>query len=331
MDELTCDLSQAKKTFSRIGLAFSTILLVTTVLQILWFWLPVAIGGEHNKLSASSWWTWLGTMVPMYLVAVPLGLLIMRGLPTRTPEDHKLSGKVFLEFLPMCFCLMFAGNLIGTFLSMGLSGGAAENAVAELAMDNSFLKVLMMVILAPLLEEYICRKQIIDRTRQYGEKISVFLSALIFGLLHQNLFQFFYAFALGLLFGFVYIRTGRLRYTILLHGIINFMGGVVAPWIVSTVDLDALVILDPNASIAEFTAWYKEILSGLGLLMVYSTILLGLAITGLVLLIKRFKSMYWTEAEAQLPRGTAAKTVYWNVGMVLYAVLCFASMILALI
>lgn len=331
MDERTCDLSQAKKTFSRIGLAFSTILFVTTVLQILWFSLPVAIGGEDNKLSASSWWTWLGTMVPMYLVAVPLGLLILRKLPARAPEDHKLSGKLFLEFLPMCFCLMYAGNLIGTFLSTGLSGGSAENPVAELAMDNSFLKVLCMVILAPVLEEYICRKQIIDRTRQYGEKISVFLSALVFGLLHQNLFQFFYAFALGLHFGFVYIRSGRLRYSILLHGIINFMGGVVAPWVLSKVNMEAIENLEPSASTAEIMAWYEEILPGLGLLMLYATVLLGLAITGLILLIKRFRSMYWEEAEAQLPRGTAAKTVYLNVGMVLYAVLCFASIILSLI
>ena len=37
MDEQTYHLPQAKKTFSRIGLAFSAILVVSTALQLLWF------------------------------------------------------------------------------------------------------------------------------------------------------------------------------------------------------------------------------------------------------------------------------------------------------
>lgn len=331
MDEQTYHLPQAKKPFSRIGIAFSTILVVSTALQLLWFWLPDVFLGENNPLNASSWWMWLGSIVPMQLIGIPLGVLVMRKLPAQKPEDHKLSAKHFLEFLAMSFCLMYVGNLIGTFLSTGLSGGNAQNAVAEMAMDTNPLKILAMVILAPLLEEFICRKVVIDRTRQYGEKLSVVLSALIFGLLHQNLFQFFYAFGLGLVFGFIYIRTGRLRYTVLLHVIINFMGGVAAPWIISQVDMNALMSLDPTASTAEIMALYEQILPGLLLLLGYATLLLGLAITGLVLLIKRFKSMYWMEADEQLPKGTTGKTVYLNVGMVLYVLLCFASIIFSLI
>lgn len=331
MDEQTYHLPQAKKTFSRIGLAFSAILVVATALQLLWFWLPDVILGENNALNVSSWWMWLGSIIPMQLIGIPLGVLIMHKLPAQKPEDHKLSAKHFLEFLAMSFCLMYAGNLIGTFLSTGLSGGNAQNAVAEMAMDTNPLKILAMVILAPLLEEFLCRKVVIDRTRQYGEKLSVVLSALIFGLLHQNLFQFFYAFGLGLVFGFIYIRTGRLRYTVLLHIIINFMGGVAAPWIISQVDLNTMMNLDPTASTAEIMALYEQILPGLLLLLGYVTVLLGLAITGLVLLIKRCKSLYWADAEELLPKGTTGKTVYLNVGMVLYVLLCFASIIFSLI
>lgn len=331
MDEQTYHLPQAKKTFSRIGLAFSAILVVATALQLLWFWLPDVILGENNALNASFWWMWLGSIVPMQLIGIPLGVLIMRGLPAQKPEDHKLSVKLFLEFLTMSFCLMYVGNWIGTFLSSGLSDGQATNAVAEMAMDTNPLKILAMVILAPLLEEFLCRKVVIDRTRQYGEKLSVVLSALIFGLLHQNLFQFFYAFGLGLVFGFIYIRTGRLRYTVLLHIIINFMGGVAAPWIISQVDLNTMMNLDPTASTAEIMALYEQILPGLLLLLGYVTVLLGLAITGLVLLIKRCKNLYWADAEEQLPKGTVGKTAYRNVGMILYMALCAVSIILALI
>ena len=57
----------------------------------------------------------------------------------------------------------------------------------------------------------------------------------------------------------------------------------------------------------------------------------GLAITGLVLLIKRCKNLYWADAEEQLPKGTVGKTAYRNVGMILYMALCALSIILALI
>ena len=68
-----------------------------------------------------------------------------------------------------------------------------------------------------ILEEFIFRKMVIDRIWQYGEKIAVVTSALIFALFHINLFQFFYALGIGLIFAYVYLRTGKLRYTIIMH------------------------------------------------------------------------------------------------------------------
>ena len=331
MDESTYELSPARKTFSRIGLALSAILVIATLCQLLWFAVPTAIWGEDNGVSASSWWLWLGTIVPLYLIAIPVGLLILRKLPAQAPEDHKLGAEKILVLLPICFCLMYSGNLIGNFLSMLLSGGTAQNAVLDYAMDTNPLKVVVMVILAPLLEEYVCRKQIIDRTRQYGEKTAVFLSALVFGLLHQNLFQFFYAFGLGLVFAYIYVRTGRLRYPVLLHGIINFMGAVVAPWILSLIDMEALAAMDPNAPPEQVMALLQQILPGLMLMTLYSMLLIGMSIAGLVLIVTKRHQLIWKEAPAQLPEDTAAKTVYLNVGMILYILLCVASFVLALL
>ena len=143
-----------------------------------------------------------------------------------------------------------------------------------------------MVILAPLLEELICRKLLIDRTVRYGEKLSVLMSGLIFGLLHQNLFQFFYAFALGSVFAYVYVRTGRIRYTIILHAIVNFLGAVVAPAVLSVLNMDALEKLEAGEISVELL---MEILPGYLVLMAYSTVLMGLSVFGLVLLILKLR------------------------------------------
>ena len=320
MDETTYDLLPARKAFSRIGLAFCAILVIATVLQVLWVAIPTAIWGEDNWATSTSWGMWLCASIPLYCFAIPTGLLILRKLPAQAPQEAQLGRSNFFIFLPICFCLMYAGNLLGTGLSYLLSGGTAENAVESLAMDNHPLKVVVIVILAPLLEEYVCRKQLIDRTRQYGEKTAVLLSALVFGLLHQNLFQFFYAFALGLVFAYIYTRTGRLRYSVALHCIINFMGSVIAPWLVSMTNEDALSGIDP------FALPLSMLLTAL-----YGMFLIGMSIAGLVLLIAKSRQLIWKEAATPLPKGTAAKTVYLNVGMVLYVLLCVASFVLALL
>ena len=62
----------------------------------------------------------------------------------------------------------------------------------------------------------------------FGEKPAVILSGLAFGLIHGNLTQFFYAFGLGIAFGYIFVKTGKVKYPIILHMIINFLGSVVS-------------------------------------------------------------------------------------------------------
>ena len=326
MNDMTYNCKGVRKVFSRIGFAFTAILVVATVLQLLVF-----SAGEDSWVYTSSWGMWIGSFLPLYAVAIPLGILILRKLPAHAPESMKLGTKNFLVFVPMCICVMYAGNLVGTILSMALSGGTAENAVANLALDNNPLKLLVMVVLAPVLEEYLCRKQLIDRTRQYGEKIAVFLSALIFGLLHQNLFQFFYAFGLGMIFAYIYTRTGRLRYCIGLHMFINFLGSVVAPWLLSNVDITVMESLDLTLPEEELAALLEPMLPGFIAYMAYALLLIGVAIWGLVLLVLKARTLLWKDADLQIPKGKAFSTVYLNVGMIVYVIVCLAFFVLALL
>ena len=59
----------------------------------------------------------------------------------------------------------------------------------------------------------------------------IFFSALAFGLMHANFYQFFYAFALGLVLGYVYYKTGRIWYSVVLHAAINFVGSVLTSYL----------------------------------------------------------------------------------------------------
>ena len=122
MEDHTPSLTTQKRIFSRIGFAFCTVSAIATVLQLLWLHLPTLFLGENNWFTQSGTGFWLGTFLPIYLVAIPAGLLILKKLPSQAPEQHNLRTREFLILLPMAFCLMYGGNLLGTFLSMILSG-----------------------------------------------------------------------------------------------------------------------------------------------------------------------------------------------------------------
>ena len=159
------------------------------------------------------------------------------------------------------------------------------------------------MILAPLAEETVFRRFFIDRARPYGEKLAVVTSALAFGLFHGNFAQFFYAFGLGLVFGYVYVRTGRLRCSVLLHMFINLIGGVVS-----------VMALEQGTESPAFLA--------------YTAAMVALALIGMVLLVKELPRLRFDNAPSELPRGERFKTVYGNAGMALMVLGCLVMFVL---
>ena len=315
------NLNEAKKHFSRLGLGTFVILGLGSIVQILAMGVVDTVWPNWME---NSWGMWLITFAPLYLIAVPVGLLLLRKVPVKPLEKHDLKPGRYVVSAIICIFMMYAGNILGTIITALLQllpGISAGNPILGYATDNALLpKVLFMVILAPVIEEYIFRKQLIDRMHIYGEKLAVITSALMFGLFHGNLSQFFYAFALGLVFGYVYLKTGKLRYSIGLHMLINFIGSVVGPFF-----LEKLAVLDTMgtmdiAALEPILPW----LLGFG---AYVLVLIGLAIAGLVLLCINKRRVSFAPAELELPKESRFRTVYLNVGMILLILGCAALII----
>jgi len=84
--------------------------------------------------------------------------------------------------------------------------------------------VLRVVILAPIVEELIFRGVIFSGfQRIYSAIWAIFFSALLFALFHLNPWQLGPTFLLGLLLGFVRLRTGSLLAAIFTHALHNGM------------------------------------------------------------------------------------------------------------
>ena len=161
------------------------------------------------------------------------------------------------------------------------------------------LNFLYSVIVGPILEELVCRKAVLDRVRVYGEKLALVSSAILFGLFHHNLQQLLYTTALGLLFGFVYLRTGRLRYCITLH-IINNLG--------------AFLLQDV------FGSWGATAASGTVAAALYILVIAVFAL-GLFFLIRGAKQIRFAPMDRELPPKGRAGIAWRNAGMILCAVL----------
>lgn len=81
--------------------------------------------------------------------------------------------------------------------------------------------VIYACFLGPFMEELLFRGMILKRARRFGDRTAVAFTAVLFGLMHGNLLQFFYAASIGLILGYVAVRTSSIRYTVLMHMAIN--------------------------------------------------------------------------------------------------------------
>lgn len=315
-------LKQARRDFSRIGASLCLMVVIWYALAtVLEGALYAAVGGKGE---APNWVTYVGSGVPLYLIAMPIAVMLMGKSTVIETRKFDMKPGLFFKLLLMCLPMMWAGSVFGSMLSMALSNGEATDRVADLAMQTNIWNVVFLVIVGPIFEEWLFRKQLIDRTRKYGEKTAILLSGLAFGLFHMNLFQFFYAFLLGLMFGYVYTRTSKLRYSTAMHMIINFNGGVLAPWVLTRVDLDQLEKVSEaaeNGNAAAMEQWASQNATGLAIMLVYFLLYGAVILAGFVLLIRNFRKAEFYIAPEELPRGTGARTVYGNVGMITFIVL----------
>lgn len=134
-------------------------------------------------------------------------------------------------------------------------------------------------ICAPIFEEIFYRRIILGSLRRYGDTFAIVISAILFGAMHGNFSQFFYAFTLGLIYGYIVVRSNSIIPAILLHALNN------------SISTFALYISSNERiiSIGEKTeglASTEDELILSGLLGLFAIALIGFVVLGIIQLIK---------------------------------------------
>lgn len=317
----------ARKVFSRFGLAlvigYIASIIGSEVINVV---IKLCLGNDFLK--RNPFVSKILSLAPIMLICYPIVLLMVRKFEKSDLPQKALSIGKLVKMICCCFPIMFAGALIGNILSSLLSSGNAENPVAELVSALDPLVIFFTVIAAPVCEELVFRKLIIDKTAKYSQVTAIIFSALCFGLFHMNFFQFFYTFGLGLILGYVYVSTGKVIYTIIMHSVVNFFGSVLAPLAGSLTDPDKLEALGRmDSSSPEAMKLMEELLPGLIISFAWIILYFGIIIAGCIFLAKGIKKLEINKESSFESPGDAVESVLVNVGMLLFV--CFSSLAFA--
>ena len=286
------DLRQEKKYCARLGWA----LVLTVGCSLVWqvFLMAVALAGRLNSGVALYY---LLTLVGYYILALPLAFRVCRIMPAPPMTQRSLTPRLMGRWFVIGIALMWIGSLVGTALSdlvYRIAGLQPVDMVTE-TFDMLPLSVVLLgaCILGPVCEELLFRGLLAGRLARYGQKPAALVSALLFGLYHANVSQFFYAFALGLLLAYAYFYTGSLKAPILLHMLFNFYGS-------------AVVLLLPESGI---------------LPVLYLVSWPVLTVAGVILLVRGRKRQVWAHG----PCEPSIQTIFCNIGMTAAIVVCFVE------
>ena len=211
--------AQMRRSFSRMALGLCLGLLVSQLVPTILAYVIPDFDVQAHAFLVGGLCTGLFTL--------PVMLLLTLKLPDLKPEKNSLSVGGFLALVCICYAAMIAGNIVGILINSILSPNSV-NLIGDLATSSGLTleTVVAFVALAPVFEELVFRKVLVDRVLPFGEWPAILFSGITFGLFHGNLTQFFYAALLGMILAYVYIRTGNILYTMGIHACINFLGGV---------------------------------------------------------------------------------------------------------
>lgn len=307
-------------------------LVVSTVVQIC---AALVLREFAPEITEKTWYVWALSMIPLYLFGLPVCLAVIRKVPVREHEKHSMTFGQFMTALVMCFGIMYPLSIVGNLLNMlfgALSGRAVNPVEAAVGSSTPLLTIIFAVVLGPILEEILFRGLIVGRMRRYGDKAAILFSATLFAFFHGNFSQLFYAFGLGLFFAFIYARTGRLRYTIGLHMIINFVGSVVSSFVVGNIDLEGLQ-QNAFAALEGGAEGLQSMAGSIGqvlMLMLFSQALLGLCAAGIVLLIVKRRRFKCLPGPVEIPRGRMFSALYLNPGFILFFIASLALIVISM-
>ena len=272
-------------------------------------------------------------MIPIIseTAAILTGLKILKFTP---PDFKKLStrdgygGGTVAKLVVLCLGLQTASAFLTQIITMILDNFGLRGRTIDLSATTSFGANVFMYfyacLLGPVLEELLYRGVLLQSMRKYNERFAIFLSAAIFGLMHENYQQFILGFLLGIPLAVVAVKYNSLIPSIITHIIVNTtasVSSVVMQYFIPEVYESALSGGEMNTSALSGTDWA---VLGINLLFRLGVAVAGL-IVGIICLVKGKNMSRPTPAGKSRAFPIMITSIPWIIVFILYAYLSFVE------
>jgi len=200
----------------------------------------------------------LSSVIVPYIIGLPLIYLILKGMDKYSYEDGldsrgtflnddgalRVSGlfKAFAVQEGFSMPVIVISTIILNILGHGPSGISKEEIFGE----YWWYYLIILLGFAPIIEECLFRKILLDRLLVIGVKPGIIISAILFALPHvisQGIPQMFGTFIIGLVWAYVRVKTGKLWPGIILHIMFNLYGSYFSLFMGSTIPTTMLLML----------------------------------------------------------------------------------------
>lgn len=147
------------------------------------------------------------------IIAVLLGTLFLWlwfikkvGFRDIFKRGKPMSVKTFLQLLCVFISVQFVFEYVYEFMewTLNLIGYSAESSMEMATSTSTTVSMFLYAgIIGPIVEELIYRGFVLRHLEKYGKIFAIFVSAVLFGIMHANLPQGAFAFGVGLILGYV--------------------------------------------------------------------------------------------------------------------------------
>lgn len=159
--------------------------------------------------------------VPFILVFKANNQRISDLVPLKKPVGNKTA--IFFMGLSVCAFANIANSFCSQFFgSLGIDYNV-DMGDSPRGFFGFLLSLLATAVVPPLVEEFACRGLILGSLRKYGDGFAVLISSVLFGLMHGNFEQMPFAFMVGLVLGFIVVKTDSLWIAVAVHAANNFI------------------------------------------------------------------------------------------------------------
>ncbi|NLC18344.1 MAG: CPBP family intramembrane metalloprotease [Clostridiales bacterium] len=248
-DNMQSDLSETNSAVKIISRTFFAVFALASAAFLTQFITQMLVTALNPGIAEENWYLALLTILSFDVIGFLLYYLVIRRIPDSPKKEvKKLKPSAFIMFFFICTAAMYIVSLLTqviVFVISIIKGGEVVNPLTEVMLkENSILTYIYMVLIAPIIEELIFRKYMLNKLRRFGDLPAILITGLSFGIIHFNLHQFFYAAVLGFLFAYITIRSNTVKYSIILHMMINSIGAITSFFVLKeSVSIIAVMLL----------------------------------------------------------------------------------------